>query len=227
MKKTVLILFAILCATMTFGQGKYKTGILIKLYNGPSFNGPQIIVNTGRIIEIKALTGNFLPVTYNEKELFMPYGNLKDCIKVDENGNAIYQKPITDTVLKSINALVYEQQKVAEPIKVAEPPKAPDYGADIRAIKAKLYRISDGGTELHSAGNLMLTGTFIGLGGGVATYLLTRNGNTTFGAAVGIGSGVTCLIITIVGYTKLKEAGKLISFGTTSSGIGLSFNLNK
>src|SRR5664280_1051809 len=54
------------------------------------FNGAQTVVNTGRIIEIKALTGNFLPVIFNDKELFMPYGNLKDCIPVD--ASAINQK---------------------------------------------------------------------------------------------------------------------------------------
>ncbi|MFA6484053.1 MAG: hypothetical protein WCW62_15850 [Bacteroidales bacterium] len=100
MKKTLLILLVTLCETMAFGQGKYRTENLIKLYSRPNFNSAQTIVNSGRYIEIITLTGNFLNVNYKNEALFMPYGSLKYCIPVDSA--VINQKPTNDTIVKSV-----------------------------------------------------------------------------------------------------------------------------
>jgi hypothetical protein len=99
-------------------------------------------------------------------------------------------------------------------------------GSEIRPT-VSYPKIKSGGDELYSAGKFLLTGSLVGIGGGAVSYLALRGGKPTLGLVCGIGAGIATLGFQIAGYSKLKKAGDRFNIGATSSGIGLTFNLNK
>lgn len=188
MKKILLILLATLCATMAFGQGKYRATIGIPIYNKPNTYSFGSYIDSDSIFDLGTKTGKFWQVTYKDKLRYMPQDWKKYCTPAD---SIIPNKPST----------------IANPIN-------------------KSVLITPGG-ELYSAGKLLLSSTIVGIGGGVLSYVLLRNNPySSAGVICGIGTGIATLVLQIAGYRKLMKAGEKINIGATSSGIGMTINLN-
>ncbi|TSA31120.1 MAG: hypothetical protein D4R64_18665 [Porphyromonadaceae bacterium] len=219
MKKTLMILLATLCATVAFGQGKYKTTNTIILYNKPNLAfGIQTYIYPVSFLDIGTKTGEFWQVTYKEKVRYMPEMFLKDCIPAD---SVIVQKPKVNlnTIIESVDRI---------PLPFVRFDNSNKISSELEIITA--------GDELYSAGKLLLTSTFVGIGGGALSYVLLQNDSYVLlrdnpyhlaGIICGIGTGIATLALQIAGYRKLMKAGEKFYIGATSAGIGMTINLNE
>jgi len=229
MKKTLIILLATLCWTVAFGQGKYKATIGIPIYNKPTTYSFGTYIDSGSIFDLGTKTGKFWQVTYKDKVRYMPQDWKKYCIPAD---SVIPMKPSTNIKpidksnhsIHELNAKPIENKEFSTTIK---PIEKPDYSADINYIRSKLSGMTSGGAELYRAGKLLLTSVGVGIGGGVLSYvLMTKADDPTLGIVCGVGTGIVTLALQIAGYRKLMKAGERFNLGATSSGIGMTINLN-
>lgn len=208
MKKILMILLAILCATMAFGQGKFKTIKSIVLYNKSDLNSTKTIVDSGTVINIGAKTGDFLLVPFNDQLQYIHQSELKNCI------------PDTTSVVKLVPIL--------DP--VAKQSTKSDYGNDLISQSDRLngWHEPTPGDELFSAGKLLLTGTLLPIGGAIlGGTILGLFGEPTIAYSIAGGLALAGFVLDIVGYSKLMKAGERFNLGATSSGIGLTIRLNK
>jgi hypothetical protein len=88
--------------------------------------------------------------------------------------------------------------------------------------------ITTPGEDFEMAGKSLLIGAIVpSIGAGLGLILAVVSENPLPGLVVSVGCATAGSVLMILGYTKISQAGKKLSFGATSSGIGLSFNLNK
>ncbi len=83
MKKALLILIAILSASIAFGQVKSKTTNTIYLYRKADYNTIQYLVPEGSRLDLIANQGEFWEVSYQGKVRYMSQDFKKDVIPVD------------------------------------------------------------------------------------------------------------------------------------------------
>jgi len=208
MKTTLMILFAILCATMAFGQIRVRVTNTIQMLTLPDLTSPtKVTLYNGDTIDIGSRKGDFWQAQYRRRSGYL-YKNSLD-----------YCKPIDTTKTIDLNAT--KAIDISIPISIAKKSET------IVASNLK-YGGATPGDELFSAGKLLLTGSTVALGGGIlSAIVISRSENLEIGAVIGIGAALTGVIMQIAGYRKLMRAGEKFNIGATSSGIGMTINLNK
>ena len=127
---------------------------------------------------------------------------------------------LQDDIMKFNNSVVFINDLSQSIIKPVEP---------VYTISSDRFHNSNtSGDYLISAGENYLYGVGLGIGGGVITYIGVSNTNLEELVFIGAGMVLTGFVCTIVGHTKLINAGKMmnknkvLSLQPSKSGVGLA-----
>lgn len=100
------------------------------------------------------------------------------------------------------------------------------YCASVDSMKISL--MPQVGEALSNAGDLLLASSAVVIAGGAIGYILSTSPRNSETGKICIIASVFCsLCFQIFGYSELVKVGERIKVGATSSGMGMTINLNK